>query len=43
MGGERDYSSTVGALCARDYKGVGNQYVNEGKVIVQDIGKSSGR
>ena len=26
---------TVGSLCARDYKGVGNQYVQEGKVIVQ--------
>lgn len=25
----------VGALCARDFKGVGSQYVNEGKVIVQ--------
>lgn len=25
----------VGSLCARDYKGVGNQYVNEGKIIVQ--------
>lgn len=25
--------STVGALCARDYKGVSSQYVNEGKVI----------
>jgi hypothetical protein len=24
---------TVGALCARDYKGVGNQFVDEGKVI----------
>ena len=23
----------IGALCARDYKGVGSQYVNEGKVI----------
>ena len=23
----------VGALCARDWKGVGNEYVNEGKVI----------
>ena len=22
-------------LCARDYKGVGSQYVSEGKVIVQ--------
>ena len=28
-------NETVGALCARDYKGVGSQYVNEGKVIVQ--------
>jgi|APGre2960657404_1045060.scaffolds.fasta_scaffold20390_2 DNA (cytosine-5)-methyltransferase 1 len=25
---------TVGALCARDYKGVGSQYVEEGKVVV---------
>ena len=24
----------VGALCARDYKGVGNQYVSEGKLVV---------
>lgn len=28
------YQDTVGSLCARDYKGVGNQYVDEGKVIV---------
>ena len=28
-------SETVGALCARDYKGVGSQYVTEQKVIVQ--------
>lgn len=27
---------SVGALCARDFKGVSSQYVNEGKVIVQD-------
>lgn len=27
--------NTVGALCARDHKGVGNQYVNEGKCIMQ--------
>ena len=27
---------TVGALCARDYKGIGNQYVNEGKCIVNN-------
>ena len=29
------HSETVGALCARDYKGVGTQYVQEGKVICQ--------
>jgi DNA (cytosine-5)-methyltransferase 1 len=34
---------TVGALCARDFKGVGNQYVDEGKLILQNIGESSGR
>lgn len=27
---------TVGALCARDYKGVGNQYVAENKLVVQE-------
>ena len=27
---------TVGALCARDYKGVGNQYVSEGKLITEN-------
>ena len=27
---------TVGALCARDYKGIGNQYVNEGKCVAPD-------
>jgi len=27
----------VGALCARDYKGVGNQYVSEGKLITESI------
>jgi DNA (cytosine-5)-methyltransferase 1 len=26
----------VGALCARDYKGIGNQYVQEGKCIVEN-------
>lgn len=25
----------VGALCARDCKGVGNEYVSEGKVICE--------
>ena len=29
------YGEVVGSLCARDYKGVGTQYVREGKVIVQ--------
>ena len=27
------YQDTVGSLCSRDYKGVGNQYVNENKLI----------
>ena len=26
----------IGALCARDYKGVGSQYVDEGKVIAEN-------
>jgi DNA (cytosine-5)-methyltransferase 1 len=29
----------VGALCARDHKGVGSQYVEEGKVICQRVTK----
>jgi hypothetical protein len=33
----------IGALCARDYKGVGNQYVNEGKVVIQKVGSSTKR
>ena len=28
------YQENVGALCARDYKGVGSQYVDEDKVVV---------
>ena len=28
---------TVGALCARDYKGVGNQYVDEGKCVTSPV------
>lgn len=28
------YQEKVGALCARDFKGVGSQYVDEGKVVV---------
>lgn len=38
-GSVRSYASNgeevVGSLCARDYKGVGNEYVGEGKVICQ--------
>lgn len=39
----RDHKSSntlVGTLAARDYKGVGNQYVDEGKVIVEPFVKS---
>ena len=32
--------STVGALAARDYKGVGNQYVQENKCVVETFTKS---
>ena len=28
-------NNTVNALCQSDYKGIGNQYVNDGKVIVE--------
>lgn len=31
-------SDVVGALCARDYKGVRNQYVDEGKCVVHAVG-----
>ena len=37
-GGGND--GTVGALCARDFKGVGSQYVDEGKCVVQDISQN---
>jgi site-specific DNA-cytosine methylase len=32
-------TETIGALCARNYKGVGSQYVDEGKVIVETFTK----
>lgn len=35
-GGQREPRETVGTLAARDFKGVGNQYVQEGKLVVQD-------
>lgn len=25
----------IGPLCARDYKGIGNQYVSEGKLVIE--------
>ena len=39
-GGQRSachilYTDTVGAICARDYKGVGDQYAREGKLIIE--------
>jgi hypothetical protein len=41
---QRDHKGSmtmvVGPLAARDYKGVGNQYVDEGKVIVEPFVKS---
>ena len=35
-GGQRESCDTVGKLAARDFKGVGNQYVQEKKLVVQD-------
>lgn len=32
------YGEVTGALCARDHKGVGNQYVTEGKLVVDAYG-----
>lgn len=39
MGGQRGIYCVerVNALCARDFKGVGNQFVAEGKLIVEVI------
>ena len=31
------YQEKIGSLCVSDYKGVGNQYVNDGKCIVEKI------
>lgn len=36
-------SDIVGSLCARDFKGVGNQYVNENKVVLQATYVKAGR
>lgn len=32
------YQNTIGALCARDFKGVGKQYVGENKLVVEAVG-----
>ena len=37
ISGGGGYSQTVGSLCAVDYKGAGNQYVNDGKLVIQRI------
>ena len=34
VGAAVTYQDTVGALCARDYKGVGSQYVSEDKLVI---------
>jgi len=36
-GGVRVISDTVGSLCAADTKGVGNQYVSAGKIVIQEM------
>lgn len=33
---DRTYQNVTGALCACDYKGIGNQYVSEDKLIVEE-------
>lgn len=33
------YQETIGSLCARDYKGVGNQYVTEDKLVIHPIAR----
>jgi len=32
-----DYQKRIGALCARDHKGVGSQYVSEGKLVIEGM------
>ena len=44
MGGYRNLNpDTIGALQARDKKGVGNQYVEEGKVVLVHRGWNDSR
>jgi len=39
--GQQDAKVVVGTLLARDYKGIGNQDVNEGKVVVMSSGQAN--
>lgn len=35
------YQRTVGALCYSDYKGTGNQYVSDDKLIIERLSNES--
>ena len=37
------YQDKVGALCARDYKGVGSQYVEEDKLVCYSVDQGGGK
>ncbi len=37
------YQDKVGALCARDYKGVGSQYVEEDKIVCYSVDQGGGK
>ena len=36
------YTDTIGAICARGFKGIGSQYANEGKLIIEVLRNDSG-
>ena len=36
------YANTIGPLCARDYKGIGNEYVSEDKLVIECFGNDCG-
>ena len=33
------YQKVIGSLCARDSRGIGNQYVQEGKLFIMEVQK----
>ena len=33
------YQKAIGSLCARDSRGIGNQYVQEGKLFIMEVQK----